>query len=349
MLTSTNQHHFVASTARAQTGCALAHKETGAFICFPNPADHPEDANVPQLFHLSAQGNAETTKKIRHYVVLIDGARVYEVRLATPLHRISIETNVKAPSEGGQHTISVYIDGAGTAKVSNVGFHPSPNIGFCDPFERMDLRNCVQTRVRGPLVWSLPPESAIQDSTRSPASQSSGLGGLFSGYLDLFSHNLKSLETDVADAATVDSEGSLFVASHSFGDIDVRKYDRNGSLLADTIVRATRPGFLSISGIVEDNAGNAWVAGNTTSVFQTTPQALAPVVDVPPQLHGFVMHIDMSRSGAVPSYLTYPFGLRNQINALLGDRDGNIYFAGVTSSNEFPHQTTLNLSSSATA
>ena len=75
------------SSFYGQTGCAIEHTAPGVFICFPSSSE----ASVPELFHLSAQGNALEGAKISHYVVFLDKTIAYESRLATPAQRLSIE------------------------------------------------------------------------------------------------------------------------------------------------------------------------------------------------------------------------------------------------------------------
>lgn len=321
--------------AYGQSNCGLEHVQLGAFICYPNPTSHAEDANIPDVFHLSAQANAPNGRKIRRYMVLIDGHRIYENRLSVPVERISIETNVTSPYSSGQHALGLFVDGAGTAETSGLTFHPSTDVGFCDQFSRVDASNCVITRIRRPLVWSV---------SKNPDTKHENAFSIFVDYLVLYSRNLKSLEADVADATTTDSGGNLYVALHSFADIDLRKYSRTGSLIYDTLVRSRKPGFVSIQALVANDAGRVWIAGNTTAAFATTANALV-VADADHFAHpkGFAMSIDTSKSGSQPAYFTYLATVDNSIHALRVDADGNAYIAGATTSMDFPHQAVLQL------
>jgi hypothetical protein len=182
--------------ARAQTGCGIQHTEPGAFICYPNPTENAADASVPGLFHLSAQGNAPEGRKISQYAIQIDGRRLDENRLAIPVQRLSIETNLKSPFNSGLHTLRVTMDGAGTAEIAGLGFHAATNVGFCEPFSRFDARSCLTSNSRGPLEWSL----AGRTGNASPAVAPGTPADLFGGYvehMELYGQNLKSVEADM--------------------------------------------------------------------------------------------------------------------------------------------------------
>ena len=139
---------LVSCTARGQTSCGIRHTEPGVFICYPNPSEDTADASVPDVFHLSAQGNAPEGHKISRYVVQLDGRRLYENRLAIPVQRLSVETNLKSPVNSGLHTLRVIMDGAGTADIAGLAFHAAKNVAFCEPFSRFDARRCLTSNSR---------------------------------------------------------------------------------------------------------------------------------------------------------------------------------------------------------
>src|SRR4051794_16257914 len=193
----------------AQSTCHNAHRESGAFICYPNPKEHKGDETVTATFHLSAQANALPGRNIGRYLVLVDDRRVYEAKLSNGMERLSIEINVNSPYSSGSHALRLIVDGAGSAEVAGLTFQPANKLGLCDPFSRVDARNCVLWRTRTALDWTVP----------------SGPHELFrySDYALLYGRNLTSIEADVADAVAVDNGGNLYTASHSFADLEVRK------------------------------------------------------------------------------------------------------------------------------
>jgi Beta-propeller repeat len=324
---------LLSNWGQAQTGCGLDHTEAGAFICYPNPSENAADASVPQVFHLSAQGNAPEGRTITRYAVEIDGRRIYENRLATPLQRLSIETNLKSPFASGVHTLRVMIDGAGTAEATGIGFHESAGLGFCEPFTRLEARTCLLSSGRGPLEW--------------PAGGLTGGPGPFAGYADLvrlYGQNLQSVEADIADAAAVDAQGSLFEATRLRADIELRRYAANGGLVYDNLVRACGGGFTIVTAVAMDSQGRAWIAGNTTGCIPTTPGAFAAGTGKGSDPHGFVILIDTKKpSSAPPVYATYLSPIANRISALRVDLEGNAYLTGTAGSLEFPHGSVINV------
>ena len=332
--------------ADAQTGCGTEHPQLGAFICYPNPAENTGDARLPQLFHLSAQGNAPAGRLIRRYVVLIDGRPVYEKRLAVPTQSLSIETNVKSPFSSGTHTLGLSVDGAGSAEIPGLGFHGSTNLGFCDPFSRVDARTCLTSSIRRPLEWSIAAHSGASHpkDTHNAANPFAG----FVDYVQIYGQNLKSVEADVADAVAVDTEGRLYVASHSSTDVELRRYAPDGSLTYDYLMRSCGHGFLSVAAIAIDNTGRVWVAGNTTACVQTTPNALQTRVGDSGTSHGFVALIDTTKSStSAPVYVTYLSRAQNSINDIRVDSGGNAYVTGTTASMEFPHESSFRVGEAA--
>src|SRR6185312_9418673 len=315
----------------AQTSCGSEHREPGVFICYPNPSLNTADSTLPQIFHISAQGNAPEGKTIGRYTIAVDSRVVYQNRMITPVQRLAIELNLKSSVAAGLHTLRVSVDGAGGAEVKGIRFRPLKNMSFCEPAGMFEMPICSPSNPRPPLTWA---------ASRHLDSQS-GASKPFSGYLSdvqLYRKNLDSLEADVADAAAVDSHGNLYIALHSFGDVELRKYAPNGSITYDSVIRSCGEGFLSVTALEVDEIGHAWIAGNTTACLAATPGALQTHIDDKSQLHGFVMMLDTSKPNAMaPLYVTYTANAENEITAIRADRDKNVYIAGVAAAG-YPHE-----------
>jgi hypothetical protein len=320
--------------SEAQTTCATQHTASGAFICYPNPSENAKDSNVPAVFHLSAQGNAAEGRLIAGYKVLIDKRQIYEKKLAAPVQKLSVETNLKSPFDSGTHSLHVVFVGAGSADVNQLQFYPQANASFCEPFSRIDPRTCTSSPAGGSFQWSLP--------EASPGASTPDAFDRYSAFLKLFGQNLKKVEADVADAMAVDSRGNLYVASHAFADVDLRKYSPNGSLMYASLIRSCGEGFLAVAGLAIDGAGRAWIAGNTTACLATTPNAVQERVSHAGPARGFVMLVDTTKSSSMtPVYVTYLSDVDHRIAAIRVDSEGNAYVAGTTESQEFPHDSLL--------
>ena len=166
----------------------------------------------------------------------------------------------------------------------------------------------------------------------------------YSEYIKLYGQNLKSVEADVSDAMAIDAQGNLYVASHAHADVDLREYAPNGSLIYASLIRSCGDGFLAVTGLAIDNAGRAWIAGNTSACLSTTSKPIHSDVDGRNHLRGFVMLVDMKKpSSAPPLYVTYLSEVDSQIASIRVDRQGNAYLTGTTASLEFAHQITLNV------
>jgi len=337
--------------AEAQTDCAIRHTAPGAFICYPNPSENGADAMVPDIFHLSAQANAAGGQAIGGYKVLIDNALVYD-GLQAPIQNLSIEINLKSRFDAGAHTLQLVVPGAGSAEVKALRFYPSRNERFCDPFNRPDPRNCNITNklqpgtggpaaIRGPLRWS--------PARVTPRASTADAFDGYSAYLELYGQNLKSVEADVFDAMAVDAQGNLYVASHAFADVDLRKYAPNGSLIYASLIPPCEDGFLSVAGLAIDNAGRAWIAGNTSACLSTTPNAVVSRVSEVSRTRAFVMLVDTTKPGShAPIYVTYLSDAENRIAAIRVDSEGNAYVTGAAASLEFPHESSLSVGESST-
>jgi hypothetical protein len=322
--------------AQAQTSCSAQHVATGAFICYPNPSENDKDSIVPSLFHLSAQGNAADGSEISGYRVLIDSRLVYENKLPAPIQKLSIETNLKSPFDSGLHRLQVVFLGGASTEVKGLQFYVPRDASFCEPFTRSDPRTCNPSTIRAPFQWSLL-EGMVNQSIAN-------IFDGYSAYLNLYSQNLKRVEADVADAMAVDAQGNLYVASHAFADVDLRKYAPNGSLIYASLVRSCGDGFLSVAGLAIDRTGRAWIAGNTSACLSTTPNAIQLSVSGPSRIRGFVMLVDTTKpSSSAPLYVTYLSDVDSQIAAIRVNSAGNAYVIGTTGSLEFPHESLLNL------
>jgi hypothetical protein len=322
--------------AAAQTSCSDRYTTSGVFICYPNPAENIEDSPLPDIFHLSAQGNAAEGHEITRFTVLMDNRVIVDNKLPLPLRSISVETNLKSPFDSGSHTLRLVIDGAGSAEVKGLQLSASKDASFCDPFNRVDRRACKLLKIRGPLRWSL-----TESNPQTPDS----LEGYFA-YQELYGRNLKSVEADVADAIAVDRQGNLYVASHSFADVELRKYTPTGSIAYDSLIRSCGDGFLSVTGLAIDHAGHAWIAGNTTACLPATPDALQAHAKAG-SMRGFAMLIDTAKpTSSTPLYVTYLADVDHRIEGLRVDGEGRVYLAGNTTSLEFPHQGLLDVSKS---
>ena len=335
------------SSVYGQTGCSIEHADPGAFICFPSLAANPGEASVPNLFHLSAQGNAWAGGKITRYVVFLDKTVAYESRLATPAQRLSIEVNVRSSFTSGFHTLTVIIDGAGTAKIEKLQFHNSTNGGFCEPVSSLPSSACTPSNSKATLSWS---PVRFDDTTRDALHRRSATDQFagYTSYRDLYVQNLKSLETDTADAMAVDSRGNLYVVFHLLAGLELRKYAPNASIVYDSVIPTCGQGLVSVSGLAVDQAGHAWIAGNTTACLATTPRAWQTHVNDTSRTHGFVILLDTSSpSSTSPRYATYLADAENEVTSIQVDSEGNAYLAGVAKSAAFPHNFTFRLTASA--
>jgi hypothetical protein len=324
------------ASVRAQTSCGIQHTGSGVFICDPDPSEYPADATIPELFHVSAQANAPEGVTTRHYSVFLDNDLLYDNRLATPVERLSIEINLRAPSKSGAHTLRIAVSDVGNAEVKGIQFRPSAAAGFCDPLSRVETFNACFAVMKAPLSWS------IERPAAAGASQAAAAG--YTSYLELYRRNLKSLEADIADAVAVDSQGDLYVALHMFNGLELRKYTPNRSIVYDSVIQACGEGFLEISGLAVDNGGHAWMAGNTTACLSGTAGAWKARVSDTLQPHGFVLLLDTSKPvSTAPLYLTYLADVDNEISDIRVDSDGNAYVTGTTTSGDFPHKASVGL------
>lgn len=321
---------LLSPVAKTQTSCAIENPAVGVFICSPQPSGSDSDSAIPDVFHLSAQGNASDGQLISRFRILIDNRQILDNRLAIPLQHLSIEMNLKSPFDSGSHTLMLLVAGVGSAEVKGLRIQPSKS-SFCDPFSRFDPRTCSISNTTARLHWSLPdarPQDPFDD---------------YLSYVKLYGENLKSIEADASDAIAVDAQGNTYVASHSFADIELRKYTPNGSIVYDSLFRSCGEGFLSVAGLAIDNAGRTWIAGNTTACLPTTPDAFQGHVAGENRMHGFVMLVDTAKPGSAPKFLTYLSSVDSRIAAIRADNEGNAFVTGTTTSVDFPHDSILSV------
>jgi hypothetical protein len=323
--------------AKAQTGCALQHTETGVYICYPNPAENPEDTVIHDSVHFSAQGNAPNGKTIGHFKVLIDDHLVYESWATPPTQKLSIETNLNLPFDSGEHTLQLAIDGVGAAGVKGLRIVRPAGVAFCDPFFRADARTCVMSK-RTPLQWSL---------KESPLPPIHPLDEYLS-LVDLFAQNLKALEADATDAVAIDAKGNVYVASHVFSDLELRKYAPDSTIVYDVLIRSCGSGFLSVAALAIDDAGRAWIAANTTACFNATSGAYHGDSDQGTQTRrGWVILVDTTKPSALaPVYSTDLSDVAYQITGIRVNEQKDVYLAGTTESSEYPHESFLSITGS---
>lgn len=300
----------------AQTSCSIEHSNPGVFICSPGPADAP----IPEYFHVSVQANASGAHGVDYYRILLDGKLQYECRLPTPQERLSIELNLRSGMTSGTHTLRAVVEGAGSAELKDLKFHTPAGPGFCEVAAGFLFGTCLPQRNGSALVWSRP-------------------GASYQKFLDLFQSNLKSFEADIGDAAITDSQGNLFVAFHRLTGFEVRKYSPNGSMISNSVVTGCRDASLAVSALAVDKAAHLWIAGNTKAAcFPTTAGAWHRNVPDTGQRRGFVVMLDLSRpTGTAPVYATYLADVNGWIADMAVDAEGNVYVAGETNSDDFPH------------
>jgi hypothetical protein len=334
---------LLSSSVYGQTGCAIEHTAPGAFICFPSPAANTSEASVTELFHLSAQGNAWNGHAITHYVVFLDKRIAYESKLTTPAQGVSIEVNVKSPFTSGFHSLSLVIDGAGTAEIKQLQFQRSTNPQFCEPVSSLPSSACTSSNSKAALTWfpARPPSKALDAWFPQTAADRSPD---YPSYPDLYLRNLKSLEADTADAMIVDSRGSLYVVFHLSAGLELRKYSSDASIIYDAVIPTCGPGLLSVSGLAVDKAGRVWIAGMTTACLATTSGAWQARVHDTSLTHGFVILLNTSLpSSTAPRYATYLADIEMDVAAIRADSEGNAYVIGTTKSSAFPHDFSFKL------
>jgi len=124
----------------------------------------------------------------------------------------------------------------------------------------------------------------------------------------------------------------------------VPDYDRNEPLILDPVLNystylggTSGEGFAPGLGIAVDAAGNAFVAGTTTSTdFSTTATGFNPG-PLGSNPNGEIFVTEINPSGTAEVYSTYLAGSTREIGAALAlDPSGKIYVTGQSSSSDFP-------------
>ena len=166
----------------------------------------------------------------------------------------------------------------------------------------------------------------------------------------VFSTYLGGANFDTGNDLTVDSGGNAYVAggtgSTNFpttagafdttsdgNDAFVTKFNANGSALVySTVLGGTDSD--SASGVILDTAGNAWLAGGTSSAdFPVTADAADPTFNG----MGDAFIAKLNASGSAVPYATYLGGTQSEAANDLGrDSAGNLYVTGLTYSMDFP-------------
>jgi hypothetical protein len=329
----------------AQTVCSREHTDAGVFICYPDPAHNPGEKSVPELFHLSATANSPKGQEIRGYIVSLDGTTLYANRLVTPVEELSIELNLRSRVTSGSHKLHLVVDGAGTADVNGMEFYKPLTPAFCDPTGGVQIGTCIPTYPVTALDWSLPVQQRVTGS------YANGIFGYYTSLGELYRRNLKSIESDIADAVDIDSHGNLFVAMHLLAGFELRKYASNGSIIYDSVIGTCSDPSLSIAAVTSDNAGHVWLAGNMKATcLPTTAGVWQGRVSDTGLPHGFVVLLDTSQpSLTTPIYATYIADVRNRLTGIRVDPRGNAYISGVADSVDFPHTSTVSINEGAEA
>ena len=330
-----------AGSVYAQSTCGNQHRAPGAFVCSPNPAFDSRGASVPEMFHVSAQGNALTGRKIDFYRISLDRKPIFQSRLAIPAERLSIEVNLRSTVVSGIHTLTVAINGAGTAEVERIQFHALAIPRFCEPVSTVPSTGCTPSKYGDGISWS---KTALHTSgtTTNP-------GFTYASFSSLYLQNLETLEADTADAVAIDANENLYAAWHLLTGLELRKYSHDGSIVYDAVISTCGPGLLAISGIAVDRSGRAWIAGNTTACLVTNPNNRQHRPSDPNQQRGFVMLLDTSSpSRTAPLYTTYLADTESEITGIQVDEERNAYLTGTTESSLFPHEFTYALAQSNT-
>jgi hypothetical protein len=318
----------------AQTSCSIQHPGPGVFICYPNSSEN-SSPKVPALFHLSAEINAPSGVSTRRYSIFLDNQLLYDNRLATPAERLPIELNLVSPFTSGSHTLRITAAEIGSTELKNLQFRPFENAGFCEPLSKVETFSSCYSAIKAPLRWKVEKYSDAPPSSLSR----------YSDYIAFYSRNLKSLEADVADKVALDSQGNLYIALHLFDGLELRKYTPNRSIVYDAVVQTCGPGRLSITGLAVDDTGHAWVAGNTHACLTGTNGAWKSRISDTSQPHAFVALLDTSkRTSTTPLYLTYLADAESQVFGIRVDKEGDAYVTGITSSPDFPHQSSFTIS-----
>jgi len=319
------------SPAGAQSACARLHRDPGAYICSPE-----QSQALTTSFHLSAYGNAPADQKITGYQVAMDGQLVYQEREPNPVRELSIETTIKGPASQGPHTLRLTIIGVGSADVSGLRVAAaSDEIAACDPLSKSPNWVCLAAAPHS--------ESKSPFELHPASAEGKDLRSAFLPYREAYQRSWKNLEFGTAEAFALDSAGNIYVASHSFADITLRKYDPQGSrLLYSNVVRACGEGFTAIRGLAVNDSGDVWVSGYTNGCLPTTANAYQKQISTGTK-HGFVAHLKTASNGP-PEFLTYIGGPGDDgITQIRLNAGGKIYLAGVTSSERFPHNQSFSL------
>jgi hypothetical protein len=250
--------------------------------------------------------------------------------------------------DDGDGANAIAVDGAGNAYVA--GVTSSSNFPTVDPFQKTNHGT-----------------AAFHNNAFVSKLNADGSGLIWSTYLG--GSGDKSFDGDGATGIAVDADGNAYVTGYTgssdfptrnaFQSVNkstrqfygtqafVTKLDATGSALVySTYLGGT--GADSAAAIAIDAAGDAYVAGTTSSIDFPTANALqatnrvAFAGAIPTDAYtGFVAKFDPSGGALVYStYLggsgTKSFDGGDSVNAIAVDAAGNAYLAGTTASTDFP-------------
>jgi len=249
------------------------------------------------------------------------------------VRELSIETTIKGPANHGPHTVRLTITGAGSAEVSGLRFVEATNeIAQCDPLSKSPNWVCVA----GVSSGNPTPPFDVHPS----AAEGKDLRSGFLPFRDAYQRSWKNLEFGTAEAFALDPARNIYVASHSFADITVRKYDPQGSrLLYSDVIRACGEGFTSITALVADDSDHVWVSGYTNGCLPATSNAYQKQIATGTN-HGFIARLNTQGNGP-PEFLTYIDAER--ITQIRLNARGNILLAGSTVPSSFTHSRSFTL------
>ncbi|MGH9521495.1 MAG: hypothetical protein ACRD3E_03065, partial [Terriglobales bacterium] len=148
----------------------------------------------------------------------------------------------------------------------------------------------------------------------------------------------------IAEAATVDAAGNVYLASGYNGGVQVTKLAADGKTVVFTTMLGTNS--TDVRNIAVDGSGQVYVTGESVSGLPTT--AGAYLGSVTSGWHAFLTVVDASGTSLV--YSTYLAGSSTDVGQGVAlDASGKVLVSGVTYSPDFPNTNNVTLNGSATA
>ena len=223
---------------------------------------------------------------------------------------------------GGEQANAIAVDAAGNAYV--VGWTNSNDFPLLTPYDRTLGKYDTDAFV----------------SKLNPA----GTALVWSTYLGGSSNPTSS--TDRAVGVAVDTSGNTYVIGTTDGSdfpVTANAYQKGVSGGASFVVKLGPAGNTLVystylvgataNGIAVDAAGNAYIAGNATPSFATTPGALRTVAGS--SLTAFVLKLNAT--GSAPVFATYLGGTGGDTaTSIAVDTQGDAFVGGWTTSSDFP-------------